>query len=32
MDYIDPQLWAMKFSKETDIVVQVKDLLKQARW
>jgi hypothetical protein len=32
MDYIDPQQWAIKFAKESDIVVQVKDLLKQARW
>lgn len=30
MDYINPELWAIKFKREPEAITQVKDLLKQA--
>lgn len=30
LDYINPELWAIKFKRESDIVEQIKSLLKQA--
>ena len=30
MDYINPELWAIKFKREPEVITQVKDLLKQA--
>jgi hypothetical protein len=30
MDYINPEQWAIKFKRNTEMVVQVKELLKEA--
>ena len=30
LEYIDPEKWAIKFKRDTDIISGVKELLKQA--
>ncbi len=28
LEYIDPEYWALKFKRNSDIVIQIRDLLK----
>jgi hypothetical protein len=30
LDYIDPEKWAIKFQRDLDVVVEVKELMQQA--